>query len=481
MTGPSSTSESSTSRPLNDVIRREKDYKLRSVTLIDKDGRRFDMSSHWINITYEEDIFTGMIHGSLWLLDSVDYISLVPIIGEEQIEIVFTRPDEKAPPGQGRLLEDIVFTGRVYDIPGREIQGASHKSQSYCLKFISEGTIESFKKKVNRSFKGVRFSEIVQIIVDEYIATKPIIVETSRDENDWIITNKRPLRSISDILQYSISDNTANKSSYLFFEGREEYKFVTLGYLFDQEPIKSLTYKIPNILANSGSGFKHRDRRLDEAKDGVNIMDNVESYHVDNAFNVIDNLSSANYSSKLITVDPVRRKYDDETNKFDLDAEWGNIRHTIGSDKKTFSPTNIALGQEESHIKMIVTNKEHDVVPHIVEKDPTIKPFNYEESLLYREAHFEQLKRNTISLTMSGDPRVEAGSIIEFKIPKVMGKHADQFPEELDEYLQGNYLVASVAHAIERNSYQCNMQLMKTGFSGNINPRDPVEEYKDVY
>ena len=479
--GPGKPLAGSGSKQPEDVIRREKDYKLRSVKLIDKDGREFDLSSHWVNITYEESIFTGFIHGTIWILDAVDYVSLVPIIGEEKIEVVFTRPDEKAPPGQGSLLEDIVFTGVIYEIPGREIQGASQKAQSYAMKFISEAAIENLKRKVNKSFKAKKFSEIVETIIEENIPTKPIFVENTRYDHDWIVCNEKPISAIKRISKYSVSSDSRNRSSYIFFEDRDEYKFVTLGYLFDQQPLKTLTYKIPNVLSNSSGGFKHRDRRLDEDKDGVNIMNNVESYHVDRSFNIIKNLSSPNYSSKLITVDPIRRIYDDETNVFDLNSEWENLRHPEGSDKKTFSESNIALNAPDSHIKMIITNKEHDIVPSIAEKDPTVRPFNYEESILYREAQFEQLKRNTVSLTMSGDPRVKAGSIIKFEVPKVMGKHSDEFPEELDEYLQGNYIVSSVAHALERNAYSCNMVLMKTGFSGNILPRDPVEEYKTVY
>ena len=93
----------------------------------------------------------------------------------------------------------------------------------------------------------------------------------------------------------------------------------------------------------------------------------------------------------------------------------------------------------------------------------------------------EQLKRHIISTTLSGDPRVRAGHIIQFNLPEVMGKVGREFPEELDAYLQGKYLIISAAHVTEQNVYYMNLELVKDSFFSNITHRDPVKEYQDVY
>lgn len=139
------------------------------------------------------------------------------------------------------------------------------------------------------------------------------------------------------------------------------------------------------------------------------------------------------------------------------------------------------FGEPVANMKLIPTNLGNDTAPYIASHEPNVKPFFYEDYKLHRHSQREQLLKQVISISLSGDPRVKAGDVVEFLVPELMGKVSEEFPEELDRYLQGKYLITAVCHIIKYGSYTMNIELIKDTFFGSIVNRDPVEIYKDVF
>ena len=92
-------------------LRQEKDYVLEYLQLvIPRTGAKYDISEQLIRLTYEENIFMGIIHGSLLMVDAVDYPTLIPFIGEEEIHFSLTRQDEMTKNSEDvRLLPSLKF------------------------------------------------------------------------------------------------------------------------------------------------------------------------------------------------------------------------------------------------------------------------------------------------------------------------------------------------------------------------------------
>ena len=61
-----------------------------------------------------------------------------------------------------------------------------------------------------------------------------------------------------------------------------------------------------------------------------------------------------------------------------------------------------------------------------------------------------------------------------------VGDSAGRNREELDKYIQGKYVVVSVAHIIKAEEYRLNLELIKDSFFSDIESRDPIEEYKNI-
>lgn len=448
-------------------LRSEHDYVLNYIRIVNSSGKAFDFSAHMLRLTFEEDIFTGQVHGSIVAKDAVDYPSLLPIVGEEKIEFSFTRQDETTGANSVKLLDPIVFSGQVYVMVDKEIQSPSQKIQSYTLKFTSPGFIENMKTKVNKSWKGVKYSDIVKNIVADKLLNKNLIVEETSIPQNYIASNKRPITIIKEISKRSESGD-GNGSLYTFYEDRDNYYFVTIGSMLDKEPIKTIRHEIRNVNDPNSPGDRQIERNINA----------TVSYNQKTSFNLINNLKNGKGGSRLFTIDPIRRKY--EILDFNLDDDWDKFKHTESA--KPYNPeTSSIIGHPEAKLSMIISDREHNTVEHLVAKDPNIKPNGLENVIQLRDSQMEQIKRNVITLSVPGDPRFRAGETLDFKIPEVSGKVSEEHPEQLDPFLQGKYLIVASTHVISENRYTVNLEIIKDAFFQEIFQRDPVQEMQNIF
>ena len=131
----------------------------------------------------------------------------------------------------------------------------------------------------------------------------------------------------------------------------------------------------------------------------------------------------------------------------------------------------------KSNPKMIISNIGNDTAEYMSSHEPGIKPFFYEEYKLHRNSQDLQILKQIVRVTLSGDPRVKAGDILEFALPEHLGKTNIDEPEQLDRYLQGKYLIAAVAHIIKPGSYMIHLELLKDTYNKELLNRNPIDEY----
>lgn len=438
-----------------EVLRRENDFVLQKLKITAFTGASYDISKMYTTLTYEENIFQGSIHGSITLLDTIDLPTLLPIVGEESIEAMFTRP-EATENGEPSLLPSLAFKARVYKMSPREIQGTSDKVQNYTLYFASEELFKSAQKKVTQGFKSTKYSEIVEQVFKQHLFEEKMIeIEETKFEHDYVITNKSPYLAIRELAARSISATTEG-SLFTFYEDRDKFHFKSLDSLLSQEPSKEIKYRVQNVLEK---GADYRDRTIEQD------IDTVQHYHHNSTFDVFEDLQDGKASSRLLTVDLIRQKF--QTKDFDLDSEFEEgFAHLESS--KPYTQNSKTLKVPEAHFSMQFTQAESD-------RDASQRAKMIEEYHLKKVSQKKQIQRHITSVSLSGDPRIKAGQVVTFILPELIGKVSKEYPQELDKYLQGKYLVLSCAHIIKQNGYWNNLELIKDSFYSDIEHRDPMK------
>jgi hypothetical protein len=460
-----------------ELLSQEYEGLLESIKLIDYKNNSHDIRDQHTQLVYIESIPNQAIAGHAFLVDTIDFPTLLPMIGEEKLSASFTRaePAKNSNTYLGGKLPALSFEYPIFKLEGKNPDGGSRKRQTYTLHYCSQLPFINLNNVVYRTFKNMKYSDMVKKIFDEFIKTdgpnsKPLIIEETKNSGDLQLSGVTPLSAIRRIASRSISSED-NGFLYVFFEGRDAYYFTTLQKLMKQTPKITLRCELKNVSKDSSGSFL-KDRDLDRQ------VYNVDNYRRENIFDVLGSALLGEGSSSLWTIDPlIRRHY---YNEFDLrgkdktgDEYWKKFPHL--GDKKPWTGTNKMFIKPRPNMSYMVTDYETSTDEYFSSKSyeqPTNMP---EDHYLHKMSMITQLDRNTITTTITGDPRVKVGDVVQFNIPEMLGVTGADRPEMKDAWVQGNYLVLAVAHHFTNDKYKMTMKLVRDGFHTDIYNRDPKD------
>ena len=366
---------------------------------------------------------------------------------------------------------------------GKRQESGSGKHQTYTLYYTSEEIFKNLNTKVFKALRGKTYSEMVELVYNSYLKVKKkLVVENSNIEVDYCIQNEHPIRAINKMAKRAVPKTpvaasateedapTSNGYFYVFYEDRDQFNFVSVGSLIKKAPVAKLTYELKNIMENT-SGLSHKSRDI------VKDMSNVSNYQQQGTFDVLSQAMSGEAASSMLALDPILRSY--SVKEFDLRKEFDKFPHVDKA--KSFVDNHRMFVSPTANMSMIIGDSTHASNDYIKSRDTSVKTHLPEEFLLHRQSQKKQMLKNIITATLSGNPRIKAGSMIEFAIPEHLGKTSQNNPEQKDQYLQGKYLVVSVAHILRIGQYTMNLELIKDTYFSDIKRRDPIEEYKNIY
>jgi len=439
-------------------IRQEKDFIVKSIILVAYDGSEYDIN--WIReeLVIRESVFENFMTGYLVLDDSVDLPQLYPIIGEEKLKVVFTRP---AVSDEEDQLPDYTGVFRIYKMTNQQLD--ADRKQHYVLHFASEEYIKTLKYRVQRAFEGLKYSTMVEKIFNKYLAgRKPLEVEVTKGEHKFVIPNYYPVEFFNAVSVMSIS--AANKgANYFFFEDKDQFNFKSLGELFGGGVKETYLYQPANVLLDQNRILKDRDIEKD--------IVSAEGYNLSSTFDILANLIQGMYASRLVTIDSVRKIYN--VYDFDYKEKFDSFPHIEKHD--VCSDDLDALNGPQSSVRVVTTNLDQDKVSWIASREPGILPNKIEKWLQKRMTQLLQIQNMKISVVVSGDPRRKCGEIVEFKIPSQVGDVRKDKPQEENKYLTGKYFVSTVIHQLVRDSYKLHLELIKDTYFNKIEHVDPTD------
>lgn len=469
----------------------------------------FPLKDLFVELNLFEDLYSGVLRGTLDLRDSNGWMERMPIIGEETLAINAMTPGTDLIPistvGKSNFIQNKF---RVTSITNIKNEGDGVKT--YTLIFVSKEWISNLSKKVQRSFPnsgegGMLISDMIYKLFREYLdittsqfdRQRLFKVEQTKGLHKISISNMTPYAAINFLASRAVSE-TNPKGSLFFF-----YETFTDGFRFESA----------ETLMSNGSPratYVYAPQNLGENV-GISLY-NVEGYHLTSAFDVLSNMVDGMYNSRLIAHDIVRMKYSIldynyvpqavETARQESDATITEINPDSGSDKnypkhQTRSIINDTFGHLErgtgvnqlegnrlttddsdastaprrkfnpSSVKLYPTNNEHDILFNGTEtgiregegvSEPNIKSNQVEKWMLQRDAQLKMLKNIRIRFTVAGDTTRHVGDVINFDMPSDVSNNNHQF-------YRGKYLVTQVRHRFGPNEFKTEMELAKDTFN----------------
>ena len=368
-----------------------------------------------------ESIFKNSISGNLNVTDTENLISEFPIVGHEDIIISFGNPSDDS-------AEDIQVKFKVYKIDPYGRRG--ERSSEYTLHFITPEYFSHLKSKISKAFNYSKISDIISSITKNNLGVDAD-VEVTEGNHDIIIPNWRPFDALNWLCTRAQNPQT-NGSNYVFYEDIDGYKFKSIESMVGESPIQE---------------YKWRPKNLPEGDDDFLVPND---YTIQNHFDIIRNIGTGMYSSKILLHDIIKREYEEIT--FDYLDTWNDHKHITNN--ATISKKPDELNEIfDSYVKFIPT---HD------QQFSNKKTNEIKNTILPRISQMEQLNNFRINLTVPGNTKLKVGSIVNFELPSLMDSGGGN--TDPDKLYSGKYLITSVRHFIDGQTHESILELVKDSF-----------------
>lgn len=414
------------------------DVQVDNVTIISSNGSVLTVLGQVIGIEIFEDVFSPFITGRLMLKDAQELTNYFPLVGEEIVQIAFKTPafDYK-----------YAYAGEFYIYKYDSRVRISEREVAYVLHFISKEAVVDLNKKISKTFSG-KLSDIARKLITEedgLDTPKPVNIEDTSNSTKYISNFWSPIRNLNYITESSTNAN--GSPSYVFFENKYGFNFVSLESLYAENPVyQTFQWDNYNVDINPTGGSK-RDIGKDYAR--------ITEIRAQDVYNYIDRISSGLYGSQMTYYDLTTKKYAHipYEPKFQDDKHLNN--YPLSSDKLV-SRTQAVMIHEHKYLNNFqgygdVTNT---------------KFVQRRLALLAATNAFK------VEITVPGRTDYSAGQKMFLSIPMhAQLKESTTNEDFIDKVYTGTYLVTAICHRIMRDKHECVMELIKDSHIIDLNSK----------
>lgn len=409
---------------MTDTVNKAGDVNIKRIELINSAGFVVDITNQVVNIKIYEDLFSPFMAGSVVLLDAIDISSLLPLIGEERINIDVETPGSNTPIKQQFYLYKMSDKDRY-----------NESSMVYVIHFMSLEAVVDANRKISKVFKG-RNSDIVKKLLgaDGFNTKKNVIIEQTRNSQAYISNYWSPAQNLSYVMEDA--ESMSGSPSYVFFENREGFVFSSLQSLYKVPPIGTF---IEDSYVRSMTPDGKSIRNLDEEYARVKIIYTPE------LFNYLDRIQSGFYSSSLTTYDIVTKKY--------------SVRIFDAAKKTSQTLNDVAMVSKASNYRADSMRMD---LPKYHGNFNGYADVTNEASVQERISLLKQAESFKTQITIPGHTRYTVGRTLNLEAYRnAPVRESDNVADLIDPIVSGLYLISAICHDITRQEHICNLELIK--------------------
>lgn len=409
------------------ILRFAGDVLIEKVQIVAPNGFYQDIANQVITIQIYEDLFSPFISGSLIIRESLDLINVFPFVGEEFLNLEITTPTLKTGGISGKFY--------IYKMTDREMVG--DRSMVYQLHFISQEAVVDMNKKISKTFGG-RVSDIAKtLLVDKDVGfqtQKPIQIEETTSHTKYISNFWSPVKNLNYITQNAVNAN--GSPSYTFFENRFGFNFCSLEYL-NTAPIYQEFYYDNYTRDDRAGGGSIKNLNKDYQR--------INSISIPDGFDYMDRINNGMYGSRMYTYDIVSKKF--SSKNYNMLENFPKEKHLndnpLASEKVIFRYNSKILNE-----------------PKYYNNFSNFGDATNTSSLQRRLSWMKQAEANKVEINVPGRTDYTVGQKVQLHLNKVQ-PFSKKDKDTLDNMFSGNYLISAINHYINRESHECNMELIK--------------------
>jgi hypothetical protein len=421
------------SAPATETIRFAGDVIIRRLEVVSSANYKVDMTNQLIGIEIYEDIFSPFITMAISIRESQDFINALPLRGEEIINLEISTPTLKN--------EDQVIKGKFYVYKLSDRQLLTDRNSAYTLYCISYEALYDLNIKQSKAYSGNVGEIVLGFLQKEGFDTiKKINIEPTKNAIKYISNFWSPVKNINVLTTNAISNS--GSPSYLFYESRKGFNFVTLDSLYKQNVFQKFIKD--NYVRDTDKTISYRN--LD--RDYQRILD----FKVKVSYDALQVTSNGAYASRIYAYDLVKKKL--FAKDYNALANFNDTAHlnknALYTTKKPVSPMNLIFNEIR-----------HFGAWNGFQDTSNINTQQQRNSML------ALLRSSVIEISVFGRTDYTIGQKIFVQVPKptiITDKDKDGLDSQsgtVDKTYSGNYIITAINHVINRNSHTCLLELSK--------------------
>ncbi len=440
---------------MSDGVLHAQDVGLRSCKIVGAGGQPIEFKNIIVEFNYFEDIFNNGISGALIVNDSMNYIQILQLQGQEILILSLDKPG---------LDNPIEKNFRIYKISNRT--QTKNTNENYIIHFCSEEFMLNEQYKLSKSYTNIKISDIVKDIAFNSLKIEQkdfTNIDETSGLRSLVVPNFKPIQAINWLCTFALANDNKNVGSpYLFYENRDGFNFKSILNLFKQPIFRKYQYDEKNLKS------KQNEMVSDINKEFVNVI----SFELVNSFDSISAVRTGALSNKTHTVDPLRLKFGESN--FDY-KEYKKNSASLDASGVPYSATNRfgdKIDETPGVIKFCVTSTGQSENLYFKNKEITVNENRVEETVSHRTAQLALLFTNRLKILVPGDVELSVGKVIQFDLPEIVS-NSTTGQKQTDKFYSGKYLVTAVRHLInqENHFFTC-LEICKESFPNDFGSYD---------
>lgn len=394
------------------------DINVETVSIFTK-GTGIDITNQIRSIQILESIYYDFTTAIIVVEDASDVISGLQLAGEEIVGIGASTPSES---NQQKQLN---FAFHLYSISDHVKSG--DRAALYKLHCISVEAIVNNNRRFSKGFND-NISNLVRFFLTDskygMNTKKKLIIEETANSMQYVSNYWTPAKNIKFLAERGISKETKTPS-YLFFENRDGFNFITMQRLFSNPPV-ALFKKDNNVSKNPSNG----------------AYQTIIDMELHSMLDYYKNVKNGVYSSTLQSYDTTLKRFFSREYTPYNDKNIKLLNDRSPQDAVTTHPS----------AKQFVINQAYRTFDNV--DDVTDSNTVQEHTSILGMARFHALK-----IKVNGLSAYTAGYPVEVELPK--NSHISQNGESIDNMYSGKYIIAEAVHQITGAEHICFLTLIK--------------------
>ena len=425
------------------------EINLEYLRIFSSEGVRADLSSIVVEINLFEDIFSTAFTGNIIIVDTLNLIEKLPILGQEYIELKCSTPQTN--PTKKSVIEKRFV---LHSIVARD--NISSGAQSYSLDISTEDSIRNLKTRVSKSYTDSIDNIVTDVLKNQLGSSQDLNIGPTSGIRKIVSPNVHPYTLVNMLKKEAVADMGLNlPPHFLFFENKNGLNFISLESLY----MRGIVAKLHAGDKDGDDDYLTRRNNNNETKVGQGLK-RILSYSFGTNNDLAVNIVGGMLGSNLITHDIYNKSY--KTYNYDYFRDFDKHERVEGNPKPIYNQQMISdkdFGSfANSNVKVhptcgLVNDKQHY-------GDGDLRASRPQDWILERQAKVCELNNGgIINISMNGNTLMTVGDVVHINLPITGEDHDD---DEI-ESTSGNYLITKLRHSIapQQKQHEIHMQVVR--------------------